>query len=185
MSRGSSMPLTAAFEGKEVVSCLSSDEEWERMVKATHQDRKALLLGYSNLPCFPRTSSRGLRHFVLYPGQRPPGGTAPETPEHLRIKALIVHAASELGWEARAEVPAPGGSWVADTLLVKGNRRIVIEVQWSRQSPEEYQRCQRRYEDHGIQCVWLHRHNIDDQSRPHYKIPCSRLRSTKTPRQSQ
>lgn len=169
------MPLTALIDGKRVVSSLCEDDEWDEIVATARQGKDRVLMGYSGLPCYPRVSKLGLRHFAHRRGVDAPALTAPETPEHLLAKTLIVQAAARLGWDAQTEVPAEDGSWVADTLLTKEGRRIAIEVQWSRQSPGEYQRRQERYEAEGIECIWLHRHKIEFRERNTCRAPLFRL----------
>lgn len=177
------MPLTALIDGRRVVSSLCEDDEWHEIVATARQGKDRVLMGYSGLPCYPRVSKLGLRHFVHRRGVDTPALTAPEAPEHLLTKTLIVQAAARLGWRAETEVPAEDGSWVADTLLTKGERRIAIEVQWSRQSPDEYRRRQERYEDAGIECVWLHRHEIRAWDRGACEAPLFRLSVDKESRE--
>lgn len=177
------MPLSARLDGASLVSSLCDDAQWEEVVAVSRQAPGRLVMGYSGLPCYPRVSKLGLRHFAHRRGVDAPALTSPETPEHLLAKTLIVQAAARLGWQTGTEVPAEDGSWVADTLLTKGERRIAIEVQWSRQSPDEYRRRQRRYEDAGIECIWLHRHEIKARDRNAYEAPLFRLSVDKQSRE--
>lgn len=116
-------------------------------------------MAWSGEPCYPRISKTGLRHFVHYPGTDTGNLTWHETLEHLTLKDLVVQTAIELGWEARTEVPASDRSWIADTLLTKDGKTVAIEIQWSRQSNEDYRYRQERYEKAGIQCYWITRHH--------------------------
>lgn len=178
------MPLSARLDGVLLVSSLCDDTQWEEAVAVSRKAPERLVMGYSGLPCHPRVSKLGLRHFVHRRGVDAPALTAPETPEHRLTKTLIVQAAARLGWRAETEVPAEDGSWIADTLLTKGERRIAIEVQWSRQSPDEYRRRQERYEDAGIECVWLHRHEIKAWDRAACGAPLFRLSVDKKAREA-
>ena len=88
--------------------------------------------------------------------------TAAETEAHLRLKAMAVEVARAYGWQASTETAGttPSGEpWIADVLAQKGDQRIAIEIQWSRQSNDETMRRQERYESSGIRCLWLLRHD--------------------------
>lgn len=165
------MPLTALLDGTRMISTLCSEEDWERLIEASREDRSRLLMGCSGLPCYPRRSTLGLRHFVHRKGVKVSGVSEPESSEHLWAKALVVQAAAEAGWQAEAEVPADDGSWVADVMLTRGTRRVVIEIQCSWQSEYDYYYRQKRYEDAGIECLWLHHYDIDPWERTGYKVP--------------
>lgn len=152
------MPFSAILpNGERVISTLTSDEEWEK-IKA-HSKAGELLMGWSNLPCIAKTSHLGTRHFAHKPGQTPPLHWS-ETTEHLLLKAKVLEYARELGWEAQTEVMSADRTWIADTLLTKGERTVAIEVQWSRQSLADYEFRQRRYAGDGVECYWITRHEV-------------------------
>lgn len=151
------MPLSATLHGHRVISTQLTDAEWETLRQESKASHGCLLMGYSGYPCYGRTSKLGLRHFAHRrgaPDDLPPWA---ETAEHLLSKALVVAAAERLGWEVRTEVPSEDRSWIADTLVEKDGRRIAFEVQWSRQSDDDYEFRTQRYADQGIECVWLAR----------------------------
>lgn len=153
------MPFSAFFHGERIVSTLCSDEQWEQLAQAARADRNSLTMAYSQLPCLPRVSKLGLRHFYHRPGETPKI-TWKEAPEHMALKAMVIEAATRAGWEAQTEVPAKDESWIADTLLLRNGVKVAVEIQWSRQSYDDYQFRQQRYDKDGIRCLWLHRHEI-------------------------
>ena len=81
-----------------------------------------------------------------------------ETPEHMHIKYLVNKKLYECGWQVQTEkrgISSKGDQWVADIYAEKGKAKIVIEVQWSRQTFIETKRRQQVYEQSGIRCAWL------------------------------
>lgn len=168
------MPLSAILDGERVISTRTSEEEWETLKHASRD--RSLLMAWSGEPCYPRVSKTGLRHFAHYPGTDTGNLTWHETLEHLTLKDLVVQTAIELGWEARTEVPASDRSWIADTLLTKDHETIAIEIQWSRQSDEQYRYRQDRYKKAGIQCYWIARHSSPLWENCDNLIPIPRFR---------
>lgn len=84
--------------------------------------------------------------------------TGGETAEHIHIKYLVSKKLFECGWRVEVEkrgVSSNGDVWIADIYAEKGKAKIVIEVQWSRQSFIETKRRQQVYKDSGIRCAWL------------------------------
>lgn len=157
------MPFSAVLpNGERVISTLTSDEEWEK-IKA-HSKAGELLMGWSNLPCIAKTSHLGTRHFAHKPGQTPPLHWS-ETTEHLLLKAKVLEYAQELGWEAQTEVMSADRTWIADTLLTKGERTVAIEIQWSRQSLADYEFRQRRYAGDKVECYWIVKHPLKGYAR--------------------
>src|SRR5215218_8538074 len=60
--------------------------------------------------------------------------SAPETPEHLLLKEMVVTVACANGWTAGSEVSgtSPSGEqWRADVLAEKGPHKVAVEIQWS------------------------------------------------------
>lgn len=108
--------------------------------------------GESGVPV-TRGATQFFRHKPSTDCQLHEGG--PESPEHLRAKAVVADTARELGWTATVEYPAPDRSWIADVLIEKDGRRIAVEIQWSRQTGTDFLRRQMRYEAADIECFWL------------------------------
>ncbi|WJZ68633.1 competence protein CoiA family protein [Kocuria rosea] len=165
------MPFKAMLDGEQIISFLLTEEDWALCRATSKKDPDKLVLPDTRVPCFGRTSSKGLRHFVRRAGTEPEGETAPESWQHLMLKKLVAEQALSLGWEVDVEVPAPGGEWVADTMMTKGNRRVVIEAQWSQQTLDEYQRRQQRYTEAGIECWWITRHNMNKSDGLRRELP--------------
>lgn len=152
------MPFSALFDGEPVISLLMSDVQWEQAKAISKQEENRLLVGHSRLPGFARTSPLGLRHFAHRKGYAPDYEWA-ESAEHQALKAELVRAIAARGWQVDAEVPSgPEREWIADVLAERDGERIAFEVQWSKQSAEEYVRRTKRYAAAGIECVWFIRH---------------------------
>lgn len=153
------MPLTATLHGARIDSVLITDEQWKTFKAAS---RASELLMACGKPGFPRTSRHGLRHFAHKSKAdcvRPECWS--ETAQHLAAKAAVARAADADGWNATVEYPAPDRSWIADVMAEKNGRRVAFEIQWSRQSAEEFTRRQERYGSDDIECLWIiHRRNL-------------------------
>jgi len=139
-----------------VTSTLVDDDRWAELKAAAKSDHNALLLPGCQLPCYPRTSPRGLRHFAHRPGSTC-ADHAGESGIHMEAKAIIAGAAIAAGWDA--EVEACGDGWIADVLAVRGQARVALEVQWSRQTLERYLERQAAYAAAGVRGVWFARHS--------------------------
>lgn len=100
-----------------------------------------------------RVSKLGTKHF--YHTKTADCSWKPETPEHLRAKAEILIACRDAGCSAISE--RAGLDWRADVYAEKGKLRIAFEVQWSRQTLEETQERQAKYERDGVKCCWFFR----------------------------
>lgn len=90
----------------------------------------------------PKESSLGLRFFAHHPGVGCQlHETGPETAEHHAAKTLLAQAGEDTGWKAHVEYVSETRDWIADVLLVRGEKHIALEVQWSpsqiRSSPVE------------------------------------------------
>ena len=148
------MPLTAILEGALLRAPRLSADEWDSL------RGKPL-----TMPCGARgvakRSRLGTRFFAHYRGDCG-FDHKPETPEHIAAKEAIILAATAAGWDARDEVRAPDGSWIADVLAEKGGRRVAIEVQWSRQGVATYRDRTARYARYGVETLWLVRHWTPD-----------------------
>lgn len=114
------------------------------------------LMTCCNTPAVLKTSVRGLHFFAHLHDECT---TAPETAWHEEGKAAVLEAMTKLGFDCSEEASggAAGDEWRADTLTVHGGRNIVIELQRSYQTVEEYIARQERYARYGVQCFWLTR----------------------------
>lgn len=147
------MPLVATLAGERVVSVDLTQDEWDSL-KKRYRAGEPLLMSCGQ-PGSARVSSRGLKFFAHKKGADCDMHEGGETAEHLELKSLLVKAAKAAGWEAELEVPSPQRDWIADVMVTKGERRIALEVQWSRQGSEDFVRRQERYEADGVECIWF------------------------------
>ena len=147
------MPLKALWDGREVVSIFLADGEWEQLRASQRRERGRLRMD-DGARAIGKVSSRGLRFFAHAPGQGT-ASTAPESVQHLTLKAEIAKTCAEAGWTV--DVEARGDGWVADVLASRAGRRIAFEVQWSHQTDGDYAFRTARYRAAGIDSVWLRR----------------------------
>lgn len=85
-----------------------------------------------------------------------------ESRQHAELKAIAAAAAREAGWNAEFEVSrtSPSGNcWQADVFLENNGREVAIEVQWSPQKHAQYLQRQKKYQETGVEVIWLHRTN--------------------------
>jgi hypothetical protein len=148
------MPLRARYKGKDVFAFEFDKEAWDEFKASSKSE--PLLMPCCDSRAIPKTSKLGT-HFFSHKAK---GECISETEsqEHLFIKGLIAQSAKKAGWDATTELPGetPDGSkWIADVLCIKGNARVVFEVQLSRQSLMETRARQKRYKDSGIRCAWI------------------------------
>lgn len=150
------MPLRAVdAQGHSVVSCLISDQEWERI--HTTNGRHGLRMPDNGAPAIARVSKLGTRHFAHAAGS---GANALESAEHLALKTIVCRAAAGAGWHVIPEATGrtqDGEAWRADALCTsKGGRaRIAFEIQLSDQPNEETLERQARYDRSGVRALWL------------------------------
>jgi competence CoiA-like predicted nuclease len=147
------MPLKANFSGAPVIASLLDDPTWHSL-----RDRGNTRFGSLRLSCcgeiaYPRVSKLGTRHFA----HRIKGGceSKPETAEHLFIKSELALGCHDAGYQVDAE--AAGEGWRADVLATRGNLRIALEIQWSRQTYKETVLRQERYAKSEIIGAWIFR----------------------------
>lgn len=145
-----SMPLVATIDGARVEAPSATPAEWD----AWRRRKPEVLMSCGNRGHL-RTSPRGTRHFAHNPGAECAIHTWAETEEHLRLKAIVADVARRLGFDAQLEFPAADRSWIADVLVVGRGRRLAMEVQWSRQSREDFVYRTDRYKAAGLECAWL------------------------------
>lgn len=147
------MPLKALLDDREVVSIFLSDAEWVGL-RDVQQSQRTRFRMADGARAIAKVSSRGLRFFAHAPGEGH-GVTAPESPQHLALKAAIARTCKLAGWSV--DVEAPGDGWIADVLATRGETRIAFEVQWSHQSEIDYAYRTTRYRAAGVESVWLRR----------------------------
>lgn len=141
--------------GKSIHAFEFSTQEWQSLA-AENALKRHLRTPCCQAEIILRRSKLGTQHFV----HRLRGSctSAPESEDHRHVKRVIVEVARVNGWQAEAEVDGLSTDrepWRADVLLSKGDARIAIEVQWSRQSQEETARRQSRYASSGVRGLWL------------------------------
>lgn len=150
------MPLRALFCEQSVTSTLADEAQWVELKAAAKGNPDALILPGCRLPCYPRRSARGLKHFVHRPGVVCVDHKG-ESAIHMEAKAIIAAAAIEAGWEA--DVEQRGEKWIADVLAWRAHVRIAVEVQWSRQTLERFIERQETYASADVRGVWFARHS--------------------------
>ncbi|AYN96820.1 hypothetical protein EAW52_24230 [Pseudomonas sp. LTJR-52] len=149
------MPLRALNQSGESIQAFDlSPVEWA-MLKATTKAAR-LVMPCCGADAILKTSRRGTQFFA----HKKQGDctSAPESEQHLRLKALVVKLIRKHGWTAATEVDGetPSGEpWVADVLATKGTRRVAVEVQWSSQVDETSLYRQQRYLESDVRGLWL------------------------------
>lgn len=147
------MPFVAFLNGCRVETWRLSPDEWVDLKRSYKTSTLQMLCGNDAVP---KNSPLGLQYFAHKPNTECTlHEKSDESPEHLRAKTLVAEAAESAGWKATIEYPAPDRSWIADVLLEKGDRRLVVEVQLSPQSIQGFEYRQGRYLADGLECVWL------------------------------
>ena len=147
------MPLSAIVDGQDIVAPFLDDGEWEVLKSAVSRKEKSVIMPCCDAAGRLRVSKLGTKHF--YHAKTADCNWKPETQEHLRAKAEILIACRAAGYSATSE--KSGSDWRADVYAEKGKSKIAFEVQWSRQTLEETQERQARYERDGVKCCWFFR----------------------------
>lgn len=174
------MPLRAQLNSKNIFAYNYNSEQWEELRK----QRSEIHMHCCGAGAVLKTSKLGTRFF----SHKRKGDCAslPESPEHLYLKSLIAKIGISLGWHVETEhsgsTPS-GEKWIADTYCTKGNAKLAIEVQWSKQKKEEFIRRQERYAESGVRGLWLYRlsgnkHYIFTDLPYHKAIPVFGIRLT-------
>ena len=145
--------MTALLDGSPISAFEMTVDEWSQL-RATHKGASlTMTCGQRGVP---KQSSLGLRFFALHPGTDCRlHETGPETRKHHAAKAALADAARRAGWQAHIEYVSDRRDWIADVLIIKGSKRIALEVQWSPQTSEEFARRTQRYERAGVACRWF------------------------------
>lgn len=164
------MPLRARWNGKDVLACLLSDEEWAALERERRRTALALVLPCCGIAAYQRTGPQGTRHFVHQPGHA--CTTAPESDEHLRAKSEIARACHAQGWEPVTEYAGP--DWIADVLASRARQRVAFEVQLSPQTARETRLRHGRYLRDGVHDCWLFA-TVPDGLEADEAVPCFSL----------
>jgi len=161
------MPLRAIVDGDDVLAPALSDAEWGLLKSDVRSGARAVVLPCCTTEGRLRVSKLGTKHF--FHKAKTNCDWKPETYQHLKAKWEIVEGARKAGYEASTEVS--GNDWRADVLATKGNVRLAIEVQWSRQTMEETETRQAKYERDGVTGVWLFKKLPTRWAAPDRRIP--------------
>ena len=151
------MPLrcTNTIEDKSIMAFDLTDTEWGQLRRDNRKDQ-CLKLPCCDADVVLKTSHLGNQFFAHK--QRGDCAAPTETIHHRLLKEFAVIVARSYGWNAETEVPGKtptGEDWIADVLATKGDSKIAIEIQWSKQSYEVTRHRQKRYAASGIRCLWL------------------------------
>lgn len=144
------MPLRAQLDGQTIFAFRFSKQSWLKL------KGKKLEMPCCGERAIPKTSKLGTQFFSHY--RRGDCESCPESAEHLYLKNLVVELAEKAGWMAFTEEPgrtADGEEWVADVLCQKGESKLVVEIQWSHQTRDEFFRRQKKYSSSGVRAAWL------------------------------
>lgn len=114
------------------------------------------LMPCCSTPAIPKTSVRGVQFFAHWNDEC---DTAPETQWHIEGKSSVLAALESIGVSGTSEVlgGVQGDEWIADTIFEYEQRKIVIELQRSYQTVDNYIARQERYARYCVECYWLTR----------------------------
>jgi hypothetical protein len=146
------VPLVAHYGDQRVEAWRLDHEEW-LVLKSSYRDGGITMV--CGEPGYPKTSPNGLQFFAHKSAACTKHEGGRESPEHLQTKALVAAAGESHGFEVIVESPADDRSFIVDVLLVRGNRRIAVEAQWSGQSDADFVRRTERYRAAGLEVLWL------------------------------
>jgi hypothetical protein len=147
------MPLKVKIDGKEIISVLCSEEDWEEAQLASKGNIYRLRMICCTAPAYASHSPLNLRFFAHKPGHER-CSSAGESDEHECLKAAAAKAVQSLeGWKADVEVSGDG--WRADVLAVRGAVKVAIEVQLSAQAKRETGSRNDRFEASEVTVFWL------------------------------
>lgn len=147
--------FTGIFNDEHICSLNMTDDEWKHVRKeARNHDAGKLTSPFSGEPMMCVQNRNGLRFFRMHKGCHD-GMTEPETQHHIRLKYEAMNAAREIGLKADVEVPADDRRWIADVMIEKDTKRIAIEIQWSKQTDDDFEMRTKRYRKDGVSCIWF------------------------------
>jgi len=150
------MPLRCIDSSSgEAVAAYDLDRvQWKRLAE-TYRHHHHLVMPCCARAAIPKRSHLGLQFFAH--ARREGLGCPRETAQHLQAKDLVARAVVAAGWHAETEAQPVADGPIADVLAVSGQRRIAIEVQWSRQTYKETERRHHAWHAAGIRDLWLFR----------------------------
>jgi len=160
------LPLRARRGKGDILAFDYDKTSWENL-KSNYKDM-GLLMPCCNAKAIPKTSKLG-NHYFSHSVKSNCNSVA-ESQEHLYIKWLVAKAAKKSGWGVTTEwqETAPSGEkWIADVYCQKGNSKVVIEIQLSRQTKKETIARQNRYKESGVRCAWIASNTIFDTNYIH------------------
>lgn len=148
------MPLSALVNGKKCIGMDIPLDEWKEMqVKHRKGNLPILMIGCNQPGHMVRKN--GLQFFRHAPNSLSCDCERGETQEHLRLKYQIYELCKSYGWEADPEFTSPDGSWRADVLSWKNDRKVAFEIQWSPISLDTLKDRDRKYTNNAIESYWL------------------------------
>jgi hypothetical protein len=152
------MPLRAEVGGELIVGPQVPNEKWKDLVRSARSGAVEVRLPGCNSPGHPRIR-KGLQHFAHNPGTGQVCTVhGAESAAHLHAKWIICQAARQAGWSA--DIEHAGQGWIADVLAwqERSGIKVALEVQWSRQTFDDYRTRQQSYKDCGVRAAWFARH---------------------------
>ena len=147
------MPFKAKVNGKTIISIDMSTDEWNELKKAVRSNKTSIKLFCCGGLAYSRMSKMGTKHFVHKTKYK--CNWKPESVNHLKTKEIIFKACKEEGWNVEPEYGF--NDWIADVFATKGNTKIALEAQWSRQTDEETRIRQEKYRKDGVKGIWFFR----------------------------
>ena len=146
------MPLTALLNGSRRLDItVVDDATWAEIYRVQPPAQLTCI------HCGGRMSAKrrlGTRHFAHHPGADC-ALAGRESPEHLRLKELLVTSVRDAGW--RGELEAPVGRRRTDVLATSpdGTERVAFEVQLSHQRDDDIDQRTQDCAADGAQVIWV------------------------------
>jgi len=148
------MPIRAILNNEDILSVNYTDSAWDELKKNYRES--SLVMPCCDAKAIPKVSKRGVQFFAH--SRKGNCTSAPESAEHIYLKSLVTKIALSEGWdvvtEKRGETSS-GEVWIADVYCTKGTAKLVIEIQCSYQTEDEFIRRQKKYAESGVRCAWL------------------------------
>lgn len=148
------MPLAALVNGKKQIGMDIPLDEWKIMQEQHRKGTLSIRMIGCNQPGH-MVRKKGLQFFRHAPNSIPCDCERGETEHHLRLKYQIYHLCKSYGWEADTEFNSPDGSWRADVLSWKNDRKVAFEIQWSPILLDELKNRDQKYSKKSIESYWL------------------------------